>query len=74
MDLTLTSKTALREAADAGHTGKTSQRWCEELCTNGQGEQCTWGFHVYRTVYTPESNDGKQQQSAELQGSRYRNY
>jgi hypothetical protein len=74
MDVTLTSKTALREAADAGHTGKTSQRWCEELCTNSQGEQCTWGFRIYRTVYTPGSDDGKQQRLSDREGRKHRNY
>lgn len=51
---------ALREAASAGRTGKTSQHWCSELRTSGEGEQYTWGFRIYRTVYTPGSDDGKQ--------------
>jgi hypothetical protein len=69
MEMTL-AEAALNEAANAGHTSKTSQRWCSELFTHGQGEQCTWGFRIYRTVYTPGSDDGKKQELRALRGSK----
>jgi hypothetical protein len=73
MEMTPT-QAALIEAATAGRIGKTSQRWCSELRTNGQGEQCTWGFRIYRTVYTPGSDDGKQGRLGALRGSKHRNH
>ena len=36
-------------------------QWCRELWTNGEGEDYNWGFRIYRTIYTPESDRGRLQ-------------
>jgi hypothetical protein len=33
-------------------------RWTSELHCYGQGEDYNWGFRIYRTTYTTESDRG----------------
>nr|OQO28196.1 hypothetical protein B0A51_03984 [Rachicladosporium sp. CCFEE 5018] len=32
-------------------------RWCRELTTHGLGDELHWGFQIYRTVYSPGSDE-----------------
>lgn len=45
---------AAREFGD-----RESGQWCSQLKTSGTGSNCEWGFRIYRTIYTPESDTGR---------------
>jgi len=37
-----------------------ARRWAADLRTYGEGEESNWGFRIYRTTYTPESDRGRE--------------
>jgi hypothetical protein len=36
-----------------------ASRWISELRFYGSGHEENWGFRIYRTTYTPESDRGR---------------
>ena len=56
---TLPSPADLKRAAGSEFANRPSGQWCNELECYGVGEDFTWGFRVYRTVYTPDSDRGE---------------
>jgi hypothetical protein len=50
---------ALDKASMVEDAEENARQWCGELSLLGQGEDRNWGFHIYRTVYTPGSDEGK---------------
>jgi hypothetical protein len=49
----------LKQATTLEFADRTSSEWCDELTSNGQGDDYNWGFRIYRTIYTPESDEGR---------------
>lgn len=51
---------ALHEACRGELVGSEVRHRCKQLRRYGQGEECNWGFRIYRTTYTPESDRGRE--------------
>jgi hypothetical protein len=50
---------ALEQASASEFADRDSGKWCSELKLHGEGEEYNWGFRIYRTVYTLESDEGR---------------